>query len=331
MLEAKRTDTQQVVKLWKLDDGEVRQLMHEVAEKRELFTCFYSDCGCNMYIKALDSQNVVTHFARYPKTGDETYHPKGAGESEEHLKAKSALATWLQRRYPFAEITTEKVIETMAHKDQRRIDVFLTFPDGGTEAHEIQRTAQNTARTERRTNDYKSAGIDSVVWWWLDEKAKKETVINWCIANCSQYGIIKSKYIPLMGRLILSGFDVQLYDCELIKQERIRRAAAAAAIYEKKRKEEEERWAEEQRLRRLRVQAAETERKNQIAQKEKEKLAVINRYAKNWHVGREYPTSFGGRATVTAYDEQSDRYITKTGLTWVFDDDVLKMPPECMP
>ena len=79
---------------------------------------------------------------------------------------KERLAKWLQNRYPGAEITTEySIAGDMIYKNTRRIDVFVTHHDGTKEAHEIQLSPQPTATTARRTRDYKSFGIDEVVWW----------------------------------------------------------------------------------------------------------------------------------------------------------------------
>ena len=65
-LEAIDRATGNLVKLWKMSDDVIRELIIEF--DKESITCLHQDCDCRMYIKALDSDNRVTHFASYPKS-----------------------------------------------------------------------------------------------------------------------------------------------------------------------------------------------------------------------------------------------------------------------
>ena len=218
-LEAIDRATGNLVKLWKMSDDVIRELIIE--NDKDAITCVHRDCDCRMYIKALDSDNRVTHFARYPKTGADKYHPTSGGESPEHLMIKERLAKWLQNRYPGAEITTEYPIAgDMIYKNTRRIDVFVTHHDGTKEAHEIQLSPQPTATTARRTRDYKSFGIDEVVWWWAGRNSDNEAYGNWCITNCNYYGTAETRNEIIMGHKLLTDVKFSIYDCEAIRHHR---------------------------------------------------------------------------------------------------------------
>jgi competence CoiA-like predicted nuclease len=308
MLEGLRKDTGERIKLWAMNATAVSGLIAEIENEREIITCHNPKCGCSMYVRALDSKNIVTHFARFPKTGNEQCHP-GKGESLEHQLAKQRLALWLQQSYPTAEITTEFSI------DNQRIDVYVKHSDGRTEAHEIQRTPQTTFRTQSRTNGYKAKGIENVVWWWLD-RGNEERNRNWCADNTEQFGTAASVYDEIMGQRILSDIKFTRYNSADIKAE-------------KRRKHEE-------RMRKLEEQAATPAYARQAPAAEDESrrtaqdLLLAQRRANMSRVGQSYPTQFpGGSVTVASYNPATDRYTGASGLTWRLVDGVMRVPEEC--
>lgn len=225
MLEAKNRVTGEIVKAWKMTSAEGVALKNEIAkmETKNLLTCFDPDCGCDRYIKAIDSQFVTMHFARYPGTGN--YNCGGAGESIEHMLAKSKLALWLQERSPLSEITTEMVIKTPGgYKEMRRIDVAETLPDGTIYAHEIQRSRQDVAVTQQRTADYMRVGIGSVVWWWIGEHYYS---VEWCVKELDYYGTMKPVY---KGEKLHDFLIAKTVCAEVLEQRRIARERRRLAL-----------------------------------------------------------------------------------------------------
>jgi competence CoiA-like predicted nuclease len=344
-LEATKRGEGKRVKLWRMTDDQVRQLMHNIDADRELMTCVQKACGCSMYVKALDSDNVVTHFARFPETGQDRYHPN-TGESVQHKKAKERLAQDLQAKYPKAEVTTEhRIDDEMEYSNRRRIDVYVEHPNGRTEAHELQFAYQTTATTERRTRDYKAHGIDAVIWWWGDQTADNWKYREWCIKNCSHFGTAKTIYEKVMGKRIPVGTELKLYDCQSILDRRKREA------------EEKERARQERindlltELKALRGQArtlglplkeldAESLQYDFQIQSKMERLRSYIRHHKQSRrtraakqrrnayaiIGEQVPTGFNGLAKITSYDPEKDLYQTSTGLWWKFKRGRLVMP-----
>lgn len=300
MLEGLRKDNGERVKLWAMDAPSIGSLVAEIEENREIITCHNPNCGCSMYVRAADSKTIVTHFARFPKTGNEQSHP-GKGESLEHQLAKQRLALWLQQSYPTAEITTEFSIE------DQRVDVYVKHADGHTEAHEIQRTPQTCFRTQSRTDGYKAKGIANVVWWWLDQ-GDEERSREWCVSNADQYGTGKSVYEEIMGHKILTDIKFTRFNCDDIKLDR-------------KRKYDE-------RMKRLEEQAESRQPKRSYAQPAVSPIVTVPE--RNPIVGQTYPTQFrGGYVRIVAYNPATDRYTGESGLTWQLVEGVMVTPEEC--
>jgi competence CoiA-like predicted nuclease len=300
MLEGLRKDSGERVKLWAMDAKAVNSLIAEIEKNREIITCHNPNCGCSMYVRAADSKNIVTHFARFPKTGNEQSHP-GKGESLEHQLAKQRLALWLQQSYPTAEITTEFSI------DDQRVDVYVKHRDGSTEAHEIQRTPQTTFRTQSRTDGYKAKGIANVVWWWLDQ-GNEERNREWCISNADQYGTGNSVYEEIMGYKILTDIKFAKYSCADVRANRKRKHEERMKILEEQ--------VESRQPRRAYVQPVVS--------------PTVAVPANNPIVDATYPTEFpGGSMTVVSYDPLTDRYTSVSGLTWQLVDGVMIVPEEC--
>lgn len=221
MLEGIRRDNKQSMKLWAMRADELQRLIDNIEENRDLITCHNPQCGCSMYVRAVDSENIVTHFARYPKTGNDRYHPT-RGESLEHQKAKEKLAQWLANKYPDAEITTEYIT------GNQRVDVFMRHSDGKTEAHEIQRTPQKTWRTKVRTEGYLEKGIDDVIWWWLDG-GNEDRSREWCVQNSNSFGVGKSKYAAHLDQRVLIDITFQRYNSIATREAREKKAIAERA------------------------------------------------------------------------------------------------------
>ena len=199
------------IKLWDMSEAQILDLINRIKDDGLEVTCQYEQCGCRMHVKALGSEYVITHFARYPKTGKNVYHPTGGGEGQKHLLAKAVLARQLKALHPEAEIITEyRVDGDMPHKSSRRIDVYMELPSGETEAHEIQLSSQSYSKTVRRTADLQAYGIGEVVWWWDTDK-DEYTNIEWCIENLPRHGLIKFKYDKIMGKTTPAPVDAVFY------------------------------------------------------------------------------------------------------------------------
>lgn len=301
MLEGLRRDSRERVKLWAMTPEAINGLIAEIENDRDLITCHNPKCGCSMYVRAMDTETIITHFARYPKTGSENYHP-GKGESLEHQLAKQRLAVWLQQSYPSAEITTEYAI------DDQRIDVYVRHSDGKEEAHEIQRTPQTTYKTQSRTAGYNNKGIDEVVWWWLD-RGNEERSREWCINNVKQYGTAVSSYEEIMGHKILMDVRFTRHVSENILSGRRRENEARSAQLQQ--------WADER------------DAKIKSRQARYTTGAQVSDETTTEAIGQTFPTKFpGGLMTVTAYDKATDRYTGRSGLRWQLVGGVMVTPVE---
>lgn len=346
MIEGQRNDNKKRVKLWAMDDDAIRQLMHEINDNNSLITCFNPNCGCRMHVRSLDTDNRVTHFARYPKSGDDRTHSGQTGESPKHKAAKTAISKRMLELYPDADIQAEQTVRGGKYKKMRRVDVAVYLPNGESEAHEAQFAYQTTAKTERRTADAKAMGFDRVVWWWGDH-AIKRAYVDWCIDNCEQYGEIRSKTVDFMGVEQFESVSIQVFNSAEILEERKaiafmniqRERERLERIYEddKRKRIERERVAAAQVLRQkiaeekesARREIAERIRVSTKERKERARILTLPQGKRYWEsikftqstdtmgtadIGKTYPTELGGVATITTYNGQHNAYRTGTGM-----------------
>ncbi|WP_260292396.1 competence protein CoiA [Sedimenticola hydrogenitrophicus] len=134
-------------------------------------------CGGELIIKA--GLVRIKHFSHKPNSPcscDYERHP----ESEEHLFFKRLIATQLSSEFE-EYLNAKPLLEYPVHEVHRVADIVFAFPSGWLVAHEIQLSSITTEQLERRTNDYRNAGVDVI--WWLGKSADTETNRQWLYKN----------------------------------------------------------------------------------------------------------------------------------------------------
>lgn len=118
------------------------------------------ECKHSMHV--YQSMIRITHFKHNP--GGIRDCALSAGEGNDHLCAKMAISEKLAtvRGYAGAQIVKEYWLGNV----QRRADICVIYPDGGTEVHEIQLAKTTVDSLEERTNDYLRAGVSDIIWWF---------------------------------------------------------------------------------------------------------------------------------------------------------------------
>ena len=113
------------------------------------------------------------HFAhKHICTSDFESHP----ESEEHLFFKKILSEQLGEH--ISEYTKAKPQLEYPIKEVKRVaDIVFAFPNGWLVAHEIQLASITNEELEKRTNDYREAGVDVI--WWLGNNANTPANREW--------------------------------------------------------------------------------------------------------------------------------------------------------
>lgn len=134
-------------------------------------------CGRDLIIKA--GLIRIKHFAHKPDspcTCDYSRHR----ESYEHLFFKKLLSEKLGGE--FSEyLDVKPKLEYPIHEVNRIADIVFEFPNGWLVAHEIQLSSITIEDLEKRTNDYRNAGVDVV--WWLGKSADTENNREWLFEN----------------------------------------------------------------------------------------------------------------------------------------------------
>jgi competence protein CoiA len=129
-------------------------------------------CNTPMIIKA--GMIKQPHFAHINTcTSPYGSHP----ESPEHREGKAFLKRNLPLRYPeYKDARFE--YEWPIKEVSRIVDLLAIFPNGHRVAHEVQLASITTETLEKRTNDYRRAGIDVI--WWLGKAANTNANRDWC-------------------------------------------------------------------------------------------------------------------------------------------------------
>lgn len=139
--------------------------------------CADPDCHAPMFVK--HGLQTAPHFAHVANHSAPGCIFGGGGESEYHRLAKLTVAEKLRTNshYADADIQLERIVYAGGKK--RIVDVFVEFPDGLQEAHEVQLARTNIAECQERTNDYYLSGVASVVWWFGGDNALDASLKQW--------------------------------------------------------------------------------------------------------------------------------------------------------
>ena len=130
-------------------------------------------CGGELIIKAgLVRMKHFSHKPDSPCSCDYDRHP----ESYEHLFFKKLLSVELGKEFE-EYLNVRPKLEYPIHEVKRIADIVFEFPNGWLVAHEIQLSPITIENLERRTNDYRNAGVDVI--WWLGNRADTETNRKW--------------------------------------------------------------------------------------------------------------------------------------------------------
>ena len=114
-------------------------------------------------------QSCTSNFDRHP-------------ESAEHNLGKELIAKHVKQSWAhYADV--EVAFEYPIPEIKRIADVAMIFPSGWVVVHEIQLANITSEQLQKRTDDYNSAGIDSI--WWLGKGADSPANRKWSI---EQYG-----------------------------------------------------------------------------------------------------------------------------------------------
>lgn len=216
--EAINKETNKHIKLWLMSEEQKRELTKAIDAGELTVTCEDADCRGELYVRAIDSTEIVTHFAHKPNQAAENCK-HASGESPEHSLAKREVARLLQSMYPYADVSMECTVpgENLRWKERARIDVVVSFDDGRRVAHEVQLAYQKTTTAEMRTQDYIDSGYSDVVWWWGGQ-ANRSVYIDWSVENCKQYGTIDFDYDVSFGQQgRLKSAKIQIFDTIFIK------------------------------------------------------------------------------------------------------------------
>jgi len=134
-------------------------------------------CGGDLIIKAgLIRMKHFSHKPDSPCGCDYDRHP----ESYEHLFFKRLLSEGLGSEFQ-EYLDVKPKLEYPIHEVRRIADIVFEFPNGWLVAHEIQLSPITIEELEKRTNDYRNAGVDVV--WWLGNRADTEHNREWLFEN----------------------------------------------------------------------------------------------------------------------------------------------------
>lgn len=134
-------------------------------------------CGGELIIKS--GLIRIKHFSHKPDSPcscDYDRHP----ESYEHLFFKKLLSTELGNEF-HEYLNIKPKLEYPIHEVKRIADIVFEFPSGWLVAHEIQLSQITIEELEKRTNDYRNAGVDII--WWLGHRADTQHNRKWLFEN----------------------------------------------------------------------------------------------------------------------------------------------------
>lgn len=151
--------------------------------------CIDPDCHASMTIK--HGSFKAAHFAHAVGSNTEKCVFASEPESEEHLRAKKTLAEQLLLRPECKNCKIEFERIVVGGNKKRIVDVFVQFPNGSSEAHEIQLSRTSIEECRERTTDYHNAGIDDVVWWFGGKNGEDVELATWAKRENGAYGRIR--------------------------------------------------------------------------------------------------------------------------------------------
>ena len=119
---------------------------------------------------------ISPHFAHNPNRDRPCLYDAHGGESEDHKEAKRKVVKFLgvHPGYGDAIIRYEFPLQAVG----RIADVYVTFASGEVEIHEIQLASISASEIDQRTEDYKRAGVPSVIWWLGHQARSKSNEIH---------------------------------------------------------------------------------------------------------------------------------------------------------
>lgn len=116
-------------------------------------------CGGDLIIKS--GLVKMKHFAHKSECTCD-YERNSESESYEHLFFKRFISLELGKEFE-EYLNTKPKLEYPIHEVKRIADIVFEFSNGWLIAHEIQLSKISIEDLEKRTNDYKNAGVD-IVW-----------------------------------------------------------------------------------------------------------------------------------------------------------------------
>lgn len=128
-----------------------------------------------------NSEDRRPHFFHIKDVGSATECKNGKGESEKHNAAKVAIAESL-KIHGLIDMSLDQRFLTSPEVTKRKPDIWVTYPNGATEAHEIQISAITSDVLAQRTRDLKQHGVASV-HWYLYRAAYTRENRQWCHTN----------------------------------------------------------------------------------------------------------------------------------------------------
>ena len=115
--------------------------------------------------KSVRFRNNTDKRVCFYHAGENAECPNWSGESDDHKRAKYAIAADLESKGCGAEIKIDSI--TLKDDEKRRKpDVLATYPNGALEAHEIQLSPISIEVWQKRTDDLKLLGCASTRWYF---------------------------------------------------------------------------------------------------------------------------------------------------------------------
>jgi len=126
------------------------------------------------------TKRVCFFHPKYEKRSQECINY--GGESEKHYSSKDAI----KRHFEIHGVAGLSVVQELGLRSpdtrNRQPDLKVTYPNGATEAIEVQISYINSLQLMERTSDIRKHGV-STVSWYLYGKNYNEENRKWCAAN----------------------------------------------------------------------------------------------------------------------------------------------------
>jgi len=126
------------------------------------------------------TRRVCFFHPKYEKRSQECINYRG--ESEKHYSSKDAI----KRHFEIHGVAGLSVVQELGLRSpdtrNRQPDLKVTYPNGATEAIEVQISYINSLQLMERTSDIRNHGV-STVSWYLYGKNYNEENRKWCAAN----------------------------------------------------------------------------------------------------------------------------------------------------